>query len=512
VLAPSPHLIPIKSPVVGTLRQKSYPSRFCSRSCFGWLRPVNNKEGSYCAPHKVVGVLRQLGASSHASRCLRARHIVMNDDVNLSNEVDRSATVTYDAFWHGRMVYAKGIFCNLSRLFERRLNWQRIFYIQFTNPGCYPPLHHSSRILANAGWDVLFFGTKSFGSSSILKLPPDPRIRLKIFSYPARGLLQLYYLWFCVRVVWKTFWWRPAWLYASDILSYPAALLASLLTGTRVILHEHDSPNHQSQVSRPLVWTRAQLARRAWLNILPSAPRAQVFRKETQASTVQVVWNCPLIQEMPFPKASGDRDSFVLYYHGNINPTLLPPTGITSLKLLPKAVVLRMVGYETEGNVGYSKNLIEAAASLGVADRVFVAPPVSRSELFELCVKGDVGLAFFPEPTGPADSYAGASNKVFDYLCCGMPVLTANTAEWQNFFRGADLALACEPSSPESIAASVLWFYNHREEARLMGERGRQKILQDWNYEAQFEPVLRYLKGYRDDSGQTDGRPECRSS
>jgi glycosyltransferase involved in cell wall biosynthesis len=436
----------------------------------------------------------------------------MTDDVNLSNEVNRSATVTYDAFWHGPKMYAKSSFCTLSRLFERRLISQRIFYIQFTNPGGYPPLHHSSRILANEGWDVLFFGTKSFGSSSILKLPPDPRIRRKIFSYPARGLLKLYYLWFCVRVLWKTFWWRPAWLYASDVFSYPPALLTSLLTGTRVILHEHDSPNHQSQVGLLLLWTRAQLARRAWLNILPSAPRAEAFRKETQASTVQVVWNCPLIQEMPLPKAGNNRDSFVLYYHGNISPTLLPLTVVTSLKLLPKAVVLRIVGYETEGNVGYSKNLIETAASLGVADRVFVAPPVSRSELFEFCRKGDVGLAFFPEPTGPANSYAGASNKIFDYLCCGMPVLTANTAEWRNFFPGADLALACEPSSPESIAASVLWFYKHREDARLMGERGRQKILQDWNYEAQFEPVLRYLKGYRDDSGQMDGRPECRSS
>ena len=192
------------------------------------------------------------------------------------------------------MAYAQSVFCNLSRLLERRLNWQRIFYIQYTNPGCYPPLHHSSRILANAGWDVLFFGTKSFGSSGILKLPPDPRIRLKIFSYPARGLLKLHYLWFCVRVLWKTFWWRPAWLYASDILSYPAALLASLLTGTRVILHEHDSPSHKNQFSRLLLWTRAQLARRACLNILPSAPRAQAFRKEMQVSAVQVVWNCPL--------------------------------------------------------------------------------------------------------------------------------------------------------------------------------------------------------------------------
>ena len=239
--------------------------------------------------------------------------------------------------------------CNLSRVLERRLNWQRIFYVQYSNPGCYPPLHHSSRILANACWDVLFFGTKSFGSSGILTLPPDPRIRLKIFSHPARSLLKLHYLWFCVRVLWKTFWWRPAWLYASDILSYPAALLTSLLTGTRVILHEHDSPSHKNQFSRLLLWTRAQLARRACLNILPSAARAQAFRKEMQASTVQVVWNCPLIQEMPAPKAGGDRDSFVLYYHGNISPTLLPLTVIMSLKLLPEAVVLRIVGYETEG-------------------------------------------------------------------------------------------------------------------------------------------------------------------
>ena len=138
--------------------------------------------------------------------------------------------------------------------------------------------------------------------------------------------------------------------------------------------------------------------------------------------------------------------------------------------------------------------MTETAASLGIAHRVFVAPPVSRSELLELCREGDVGLALFPEPTGgPANSYAGASNKVFDYLCCGMPVLIPNYVEW-NFLRRAGLALACEPSAPESIAAAVLWFYNHREEARSMGERGRQKILQDWNYEAQFEPVLRCLK------------------
>jgi glycosyltransferase involved in cell wall biosynthesis len=439
----------------------------------------------------------------------------MTDNRNPSIDANRSANITYDAFWHGQMALAKSVFSKPSRLLERRLNWHRILYVQYTNPGCYPPLHHSSRILANADWDVLFFGKESFGSSSILNLPPDPRIRQKKSSSPAGGLLKLHYLWFCVRVLWQTFLWRPAWLYASDMLSYPAALLILMLTKTRVILHEHDSPSHKDSSNRLLLWTRAQVARRACLNILPSAPRAEAFRKATQASTLQVVWNCPLIQEMPAPKAGGDRDSFVLYYHGNVSPTLIPLTVITSLKLLPEAVVMRIVGYETGGNVGYTKTLIETAASLGVAHRVFIVPPISRSKLFELCREGDVGLAFFPDPTGPADSFAGASNKVFDYLCCGMPVLIPNTVEWQNFFRGSGLTLACEPSSPESIAASVLWFYNHRGEARSMGERGRQKMLQDWNYEAQFEPVVRYLSGYRDvfhrrTDTRNAGHCECR--
>ena len=33
---------------------------------------------------------------------------------------------------------------------------RRIMYVQYVNPGMYPPLEHSSRILADAGWEVCF--------------------------------------------------------------------------------------------------------------------------------------------------------------------------------------------------------------------------------------------------------------------------------------------------------------------------------------------------------------------
>src|SRR5215469_9701456 len=113
-----------------------------------------------------------------------------------------------------------------GRLIWRCLNPRRVLYIQYTNPGCYPPLQHSSRILADAGWDVSFFGTESFGSSRALSVSPHPRIRITKLSFPSPGVLKLHYLWFCLRVVWRVISWQPAWLYASDILSCPPALLA----------------------------------------------------------------------------------------------------------------------------------------------------------------------------------------------------------------------------------------------------------------------------------------------
>ena len=44
---------------------------------------------------------------------------------------------------------------------------RRILYVQFTNPAAYPPLEHSARILADAGWDVMFLGTGALGADRL---------------------------------------------------------------------------------------------------------------------------------------------------------------------------------------------------------------------------------------------------------------------------------------------------------------------------------------------------------
>lgn len=86
---------------------------------------------------------------------------------------------------------------------------KRILYIQYTNPAGYPPLEHSSRILADDGWQVLFLGTGALGADR-LRFAPHPNIHVRCLGFRNPGWLQkVQYLYFCVWVLGWTLLWRP---------------------------------------------------------------------------------------------------------------------------------------------------------------------------------------------------------------------------------------------------------------------------------------------------------------
>src|SRR5438552_3993337 len=119
----------------------------------------------------------------------------------------------------------------------------RVLYVQYTNPAGYPPLQHSSRMLANRGWTVLFLGSGAQGAN-LLEFLSHANIRVKLLPFcPAGWRQKLHYAKFtCWVVIWALFW-RPHWIYLSDFLGCPLALLLSFVPGIRILYHEHDSPN-----------------------------------------------------------------------------------------------------------------------------------------------------------------------------------------------------------------------------------------------------------------------------
>ena len=121
-----------------------------------------------------------------------------------------------------------------------------------------------------------------------------------------------------------------------------------------------------------------------------------------------------------------------------------------------------------------------------------------RADLLAHCRRADVGLAFMPkQDRGDINesNMTGASNKPFDYLANGLALLVSERPDWRTMFADSGLGLACNQDDPASIAAALRWFLEHPVEMRAMGERGRRRIADDWNYEAQFRPVQEWIEG-----------------
>jgi len=106
-------------------------------------------------------------------------------------------------------------------------------------------LEHSSRILAKAKWKVVFLGTRAKGAG-LLEFPSHPNIRVKRWRFVEGGVLQkIHYILFGLWCFGYALIWRPNWIYSSDPLICPIALVIQRITGAKLAYHEHDSPDSE---------------------------------------------------------------------------------------------------------------------------------------------------------------------------------------------------------------------------------------------------------------------------
>lgn len=358
---------------------------------------------------------------------------------------------------------------------------------------------HSAELLSADGWTLLFLGSEPAGSENLRIESNDRATVLTLKRTTHSRWAKLDYVGF---VFWATFWtirWRPSWLYASDLFSCFPALFLSFLPGVRAVYHEHDSPGETaaSTFFRACLWARKHVASRSDVVVLPNETRAKAFQAaHPKAQRVHTVWNCPLPSEVGEPRTDFHADDFWLYYHGSIVPVRLPCALVEALALLPANVRLRIAGYETIGSAGYVDSLLARARDLGVDSRIeYLGTLPVREDLFALARRSHVGLALMPTIASDLNEQAmtGASNKPFDYLASGMCLLVSNLPDWNRMFVEPGYGVKCDPDDPASIARAVAGLLADREGARRRGEAGRQRILDDWNYERTFQPVREWL-------------------
>jgi glycosyltransferase involved in cell wall biosynthesis len=380
---------------------------------------------------------------------------------------------------------------------------RRILYIQFADPAAYPPIEHSSHILAERGWDVAMLGTDAFGVSK-MRLSTHPSIKVQNASLAKTGgRLSIHYVIFSFWCLYRIYAWRPAWIYASDPLTIPAIWLIAKLAAPPIVYHEHDSPNalrEDTRFSRIVMACRRRLAKTAALCVFPQQERMRDFIETTGRRRPSLcVWNCPRLGEVrsnKFQRTNNDNE-LVVYYHGSINRERLPETLIEAAARFRGAVRVRIAGYEVPGSHGYIELLERLALERGaprIIDFLGVISP--HIDLLQSAACADVGLSLMPNPGNDINlrHMVGASNKSFDCMAAGLPLLVTDLPDWRSTFVEQGYARACDAENADSIETQLRWYLEHPDQRREMGRRCAEKISGSWNYEAMFGPVTNILE------------------
>lgn len=370
----------------------------------------------------------------------------------------------------------------------------RVAFIQYTTPAAYPPVMNAASILADKGAEVSLWGCGAYGAADKLQVVLRPGVTQRLMKYAAPGWRQkIHYVVFLLLCVFRTLWWRPKFVYVSDLRAYPIGLLISYIPRVSVIAHEHDTPPEDGGRSvRLFQWVRRRLFRRAKATVVPQEQRARLVAASTPVSRIEVVWNCPRIAEIvPLEAKDADRQ-IVLWYHGSVVPSQFPEAAIRSIALMPDNVSLRFAGYATIGQPRYIDELLELANELGIANRVtYVGTKPTREDLFLEASRCDIGLSLFARNF--REAMVGASNKPFDYLACGLAVLTNDTEEWRAFYAECPCVRSCDPDSAEAIALKVSEFVANPAEFQVDRRLGQAMMQCNWNYENQFSPVANLI-------------------
>ena len=367
-----------------------------------------------------------------------------------------------------------------------------ILYLQRSNPGAYPPVVHSTRILADAGWEVLHLGLEMPHLRS-LRLAEHPNVEHSEVPFSnsvfGRATRDLQFLAQALRIIYQK---KPAFLYISDNAITPVAMALHKLVKIPMIYHEHDCPEG-SLGWRAKAWRYVH--ENALLRIFPNETRGHHTNLQLgQELPFETVWNCcAQIEAMEVEKSN---DTIKLLYHGSIVPSRLPLTIVDAIKRAPENLELDVIGYETQGGIGHCERVDQYAKSIGCESQIRFHGPKTRAEILQFCDEAHIGFSLFQnaEQSVNETNMCGASVKVFEYLARGvLPIVNAHD-DWQRHFEHLHLARTCDPKDADSVAQTLAEAIKQvRTSKEPLLVKGPHQIRKLWNYEMQFAPILTFL-------------------
>jgi glycosyltransferase involved in cell wall biosynthesis len=350
------------------------------------------------------------------------------------------------------------------------------------------------RALAAAGWEVHL----------VVPGPPAERIdgvRLHAVSDDSERPAardQWARQWRAARWAWRL---RPSTYHLHEPHLIPLGL-ALKLAGARIVydVHEHNPDHARSKLMRhpvrrrlkALLWTVLEgVARRAFDRFVCASPS---LGERFPSARTEVVGNFPLVDAFGELVPYRERPACVLYV-GVMREIRAFWEMVRAVDLVSGDLdwQLRMIGPMRWHELGGRPRPIPGRRNIEVL------PRTPHPEVVREMLSARVGLALlYPLPN---HDDAIRSNKLFEYMAAGVPVIASDLPSWRGIVCGVGCGLVVDPHDPAAIAGAIERLLRDPEEAEAMGRRGRAAVESTFNWDGEAARLLALYDGLGDRNG-----------
>jgi glycosyltransferase involved in cell wall biosynthesis len=87
----------------------------------------------------------------------------------------------------------------------------------------------------------------------------------------------------------------------------------------------------------------------------------------------------------------------------------------------------------------------------------------------------------------------GSSNKLFDYMASGIPIVATDFPLWREIIERSECGLLVNSNDPEAIAKAISYLFAHPYDAEAMGRRGRAAVEKFYSWKDEEKKLIHFF-------------------
>ncbi len=284
---------------------------------------------------------------------------------------------------------------------------------------------------------------------------------------------------------------RPAVVHAHDVNILPAGWLAARLCGAALVYDAHEISTHREgyrAIRNWVAWLEKKIMPRADGCITTTNARAKFFARAYGIKRPLVLQNRP--RYCPVPKSNRIRDELgldkpwpIVLYQGGLQPGRGLPLLVQAAVMIPNAYFVLI------GGGALASSLRELSFSLGLSERVYFINTVPLDQLPQYTASADIGIQ--PIENTCLNHFTTDSNKLFEYVMGGLPVVASELPEIRSVVNEFDIGLLFEPGNLSAMQ-QMLQCLIKDDNRRLYFARSSRIARSDLNWDAQESAFLNF--------------------